>query len=73
MTLKEISQCYNGNFSSPSIRNRLEKYYKEQNKDLAKMILNLVKTRKATTKQLKKIADLYGVDLDKIFNSLEER
>ena len=45
----------------------------KDNKKLAKMILNLVVTRKATIEQIKQIADIYGVDLDKVMNSLEER
>lgn len=73
MTYKSISDYYNGNFSPPSVSKRLEKYNKEQNKNLAKMIFKLARTRNATTRQIKTIADLYGVNLDKILNSLEER
>ena len=40
---------------------------------LAKMILNLMVTRKATLEQVEKIAEIYGVNLDKVMDSLEER
>lgn len=42
-------------------------------KELAKMILNLIVTRKATLEQVEKIAEIYGVDLGKVMNSLDER
>lgn len=42
------------------------------NQQLAKMILNLVVTRKATIDQVKQIAAIYGVDLDKVMNSLDD-
>ena len=55
-------------------------YQKKENEDLlisekelARMILNLTVTRNATIEQVKKIADVYGVDLEKTMNSLEER
>ena len=40
---------------------------------LAKMILNLIVTRKATLEQIEKIAEMYDVDLGKVMNSLDER
>ena len=42
-------------------------------KQLAKMILNLIVTRKATIEQVEKIAEIYGVDLGKVMDSLDER
>lgn len=43
------------------------------NQQLAKMILNLIVTRKATIEQVEKIAEIYGVDLGKVMDSLDER
>ena len=40
---------------------------------LGKMILNLIVTKKATIDQVKQIAAIYGVDLNKVMNSLDER
>lgn len=40
---------------------------------LAKMILNLMVTRKATLEQVEKIAEIYEVDLGKVMDSLNER
>lgn len=40
---------------------------------LAKMILNLITTKKATLEQVQEIAQIYGVDLEKVMDSLEER
>lgn len=48
-------------------------YKKINEQQLAKAILNLMITRKATLEQVKIIADYYGVDLEKTMNSLEER
>lgn len=45
----------------------------KDNQQLAKMILNLVVTRKATIEQIEKIAEIYDVDLGKVMNSLDER
>ena len=48
-------------------------YKKINEQQLAKSILNLMTTKKATLEQVKIIADYYGVDLEKTMNSLEER
>lgn len=72
MKYKSISKYYNGFISPQSISKRLEKYNETQNKHLAKIILNLVETRNATTEQIKTIADLYGINLGETLNSLEE-
>lgn len=50
--------------SDPIIRDRQQ---------LAKMILNLIVTRKATLEQIEKIAEIYDVDLEKVMDSLDER
>lgn len=50
-----------------------KKILKSNEQQLAKAILNLVITRKATIEQIQQIADYYGVDLEKTMNSLEER
>lgn len=44
-----------------------------ENQKLAKMILNLIFTRNATLEQIEQMADIYGVDLEKIMNTLDER
>ena len=49
---------------------RHKRFLNEQ--QLAKAILNLTITRKATIEQIQQIADYYGVDLKKTMNSLEE-
>lgn len=41
-------------------------------KELAKSILNLIKSRHATLEQIKAIADYYGVDINEVLNSLGE-
>lgn len=46
---------------------------KKDEKQLAKMILNLIVTKNATLEQVKKIAEMYNVDLEKVMDSLEER
>lgn len=51
---------------------RHKRFLKLNEKKLAKAILNLTITRKATMKQIQQIADYYGVDLEKTMNSLEE-
>ena len=51
---------------------RHKKFLKISEQELAKEILNLTITRKATMKQIQQIADYYGVDLEKTMNSLEE-
>ena len=43
------------------------------NEKMGKMIINLIKTKNATQEQVKTIAEFYGVDLEKIVNSKEER
>lgn len=49
-------------------------YKKEKNdKEIARSVLNLMVTRKATLEQIEKIAEYYGVDLEKTMESLEER
>lgn len=54
---------------------RSDKKYmdKYNDKELAKMILNLITTKKATLEQVQEIAQIYGVDLEKVMDSLEER
>lgn len=76
MSFNQISKHFtsqNRPITSSSISVRLNDIPKKQNKHLAKLILNLVETRNATTEQIQKIADLYGVDLEETLNSLEER
>ena len=55
------------------IRQRYERKKLQTQKDLAKMILNLITTKKATLEQVQIIADYYGVDLEETINSLDER
>ena len=57
-------------------RQRAEQRHKrflKSNQQLAKAILNLMVTRKATMEQIQQIADYYGVDLEETMNSLDER
>ena len=62
------------NISTEGIKNSEFVLSAENNEQqLAQAILNLITTRKATIEQVQVIADYYGVDLDKIMNSLEER
>lgn len=57
---EEIEQRYN----------KMETYKK---KDFAKIIIDFMVERKMTVKQMKKIAESYGIDLENSLNSLEER
>lgn len=75
-TYGEISESLNTigiSMSNERIRQRYKRKVLQNQKDLAKMILNLTITRKATIEQIQQIADYYGVDLEETMNSLEER
>lgn len=50
-------------------------YYVQKlgNKNMSKMIINLIKTKNATEDQIKQIAEFYGVKLENIKNIKEER
>ncbi len=57
-------------------RQRAEQRHKrflKSNQQLAKAILNLIITRKATMEQIQQIAEYYGVDLEETMNLLDER
>ena len=54
------------------VRQRKERKKLQNQEELAKGILNLMITRKATLEQIQKIADYYGVNLEKTMNSLEK-
>lgn len=58
--------------SKQEISRRYERISKINSQRLAKMILNLMKTKKATLEQVQVIAEYYGVDLEKTMNSLEK-
>lgn len=55
------------------VAQRYKKVFRHKEEQLAKAILNLALTRKATIEQIKQIADYYGVNIEKTLNSLEER
>lgn len=61
------------NDAVPTEQTEKEGDKKINEQQLAKAILNLMITRKATLEQVQIIADYYGVDLEKTMNSLEER
>lgn len=54
-------------------RKTLENRKKKENKELAKEILKLIKSRNATLEQIQIMAQYYGVDLEEVMNTLEER
>lgn len=68
---------------APKLSDRFKKSEKEERElmfeevenrqELAKMILNLIVTKHATIQQVQKMAEYYGVDLEKTMDSLEER
>lgn len=62
----------NINMTREAVQDRLKRFLKANEEQLAKAILNLIITRKATMEQIQQIADYYGVDLEKTMNSLEE-
>lgn len=59
--------------SKQRISQRYQREIHVNQRKLANMILNLMSTKKATLEQVQRIADYYGVDLEKTMNSLEER
>lgn len=71
---EQMLELMGKNISTEGIKNAKFVLSDENNEQqLAQAILNLITTRKATLEQVQVIADYYGVDLDKIMNSLEER
>ena len=75
LTYRKISEhlAEDGTFlSRQAIDQRYKKTLGLKEKQLAKAILKLITTKKATLEQVKIIADYYGVDLEKTMNSLEE-
>ena len=54
-------------------RRKINLVQKLGNEKMGKMIINLIKTKNATQEQVKTIAEFYGVDLEKVVNSKEER
>lgn len=60
--------------SSEKERNRnLKIVQKIGNKNMQKMILNLITTKNATEAQVEEIAKFYGIELGKVINNNEER
>jgi len=59
--------------SRQAVERRYKKFLKMNEQELARAILNLSITKKATMEQIQKIADYYGVDLEQTLNSLDER
>ena len=81
--LKEKGMSYKGiqeklkkeghDLSTDSIGKRYRRKFNCNAEQLSKLILNLMTTKKATLEQVEKIAEYYGVDLEKNLNSIEER
>ena len=69
---KEIVERLDNKISKKKVIYRYNKA-KESKQELAKAILQLMKTKHATLEQIQIIADYYGVDLEKTMDSLEER
>lgn len=59
--------------SRQRVEQRHKRFQKYSEQQLAKEILNLMTTKKATLKQIQIILDYYGVDLEKTMNCLSER
>ena len=55
------------------VHQRHKKFIKANKEQLIKAIINLTTTRKATMKQIQQIAEYYGVDLEEMINSIDER
>lgn len=74
LSYKEIAKAFpDKKISRQGICNRYKRIENYNNKQMSKMILNLMTTKKASLEQIKIIADYYGVDLEKTFDSIEER
>ena len=74
-TFEEIGKMMpdNKQRTKQEIQRRYARTVKLTSKQLANEILKLTTTRKATIEQVKVLADYYGIDLDGVLNSLEEK
>ena len=70
-TQSEIAR--NMGVSKQAINYRKKKLDMIENQKLAKIIVNLIYTKKATIEQVKIIGDYYGINIEETLNSLDEQ
>lgn len=74
LSYKKIAEHFTDrDITRQAICNRYQRIENYNSKVTAKMIFNLVASKKATIEQIKIIAEYYGVDLEKTMNSIEDR